>query len=47
MTDKPLIVSPRLANLPHVPVNSLQPLQGVLKELTNREYEKLKKSLIS
>lgn len=34
-----------LADLPHVPVTALEPFQGNLKELTAREYNKLKKSL--
>ncbi len=39
-------ISSHLSNLPHVPINSLIPLQGNLKELTQREYKKLKKSLL-
>jgi len=40
------IIASELSDLPHVPVDSLQPLQGDLKELTAREYNKLKKSII-
>jgi len=41
---KPKIAT-ELKDLPHVPVASLEPLQGNLKELTEREYNKLKKSI--
>ncbi|MCP5016916.1 MAG: hypothetical protein GY938_16850 [Ketobacter sp.] len=39
-------ISPELANLDLIPASSLQPFQGDLKELSAREYKKLKKSLI-
>ena len=34
-----------LADLPHVPVTALEPFQGNLKDLSEREYTKLKKSI--
>lgn len=39
-------VSPTLAHLEHVPFDSLLPFQGDLKQLTTREYAKLRKSLL-
>lgn len=39
-------IAPELSDLPHVPVSALAPFQGELKELTTREYNKLKKSLM-
>lgn len=39
-------VAKELAGLDHVPVASLVPFQGELKELTEREYGKLKKSIL-
>ncbi len=38
-------IANELADLEHVPVNELAPFQGELKELSTREYKKLKKSL--
>jgi hypothetical protein len=38
-------IAPELSALPHVPIDSLEPFQGNLKELSTREYNKLKKSL--
>ena len=35
-----------LSSFPTVPITSLQPLQGDLKDLSKREYEKLKKRLL-
>ena len=40
------VIAPELADLPHVPIDSLEPFQGDLKELSKREYAKLKKSLL-
>ncbi len=45
MAMKP-IISEHLAGLDHIPVEALEPFQGNLKELTTREYNKLKKSLL-
>lgn len=39
-------VAKELAGLDHVPVSSLEPFQGELKELSEREYNKLKKSIL-
>lgn len=39
-------IAPELSGLPHVPVDALEPLQGELKTLSKREYNKLKKSLL-
>lgn len=39
-------IAPELKDLPHVPIDSLEPFQGDLKELSKREYAKLKKSLL-
>jgi DNA modification methylase len=39
-------VALELADLPHVPITDLAPFQGELKELTEREYNKLKKSIL-
>lgn len=39
-------VAKELAGLDHVPVVSLEPFQGDLKELSQREYNKLKKSIL-
>ncbi len=39
-------VAPELSGLDHVPVTSLEPFQGDLKELSQREYNKLKKSIL-
>ena len=41
---KPVIAT-ELKDLPHVPVFSLEPLQGKLKDLAQREYNKLKRSI--
>lgn len=38
-------IAPELADLPHVPISALIPFQGELKELSEREYNKLKKSI--
>jgi hypothetical protein len=38
-------IAAELADLPHVPVSALVPFQGELKELSEREYNKLKKSI--
>lgn len=39
-------IAKELAGLDHAPVSSLEPFQGDLKELTEREYKKLKKSIL-
>lgn len=39
-------IAPELVDLPHVPVSSLEPLQGNFKKLSEREYEKLKDSIV-
>lgn len=39
-------IAPELKDLSHIPINSLEPFQGDLKELSKREYAKLKKSLL-
>lgn len=38
-------IAPELADLPHVPVDALEPLQGGLKELSGKNYEKLRNSI--
>jgi hypothetical protein len=38
-------IAAELADLPHVPISALVPFQGELKELSEREYNKLKKSI--
>jgi hypothetical protein len=45
MKKRPAIVE-ELADLPHVPISALQPFQGELKQLSDREYQKLKNSLL-
>lgn len=45
MSKRPPIIAAALADLPHLPITSLTPLQGDLKDLSAREYQKLKKSL--
>jgi DNA modification methylase len=45
MSEKPTIAN-ALSDLPHVSILALEPFQGGLKELTAREYGKLKKSLL-
>lgn len=40
-------IAPTLADLPHVPIDALVPFQGELKELSEREYSKLKKSILT
>ena len=45
MSSSPKI-APELASLDHLPVTELEPFQGDLKELTTREYKKLRKSLL-
>ncbi len=39
-------IAKELSDMPHVPITELLPLQGDLKELSERNYNKLKKSLI-
>lgn len=39
-------IAKELAGLDHVPVSSLEPFQGDLKDLSEREYKKLKKSIL-
>ena len=39
------VIAIELKDLPHVPVSSLEPLQGKLKDLAQREYNKLKRSI--
>lgn len=40
-------IAPALADLPHVPIDALVPFQGELKELSERQYSKLKKSILT
>lgn len=39
-------IAKELSGLDHVPVSSLEPFQGALKDLSEREYNKLKKSML-
>ncbi len=39
-------IAHHLKDLPHVPISSLKPLQGNLKELSTKNYNKLKRSLL-
>jgi len=39
-------IAKELSGLDHVPVSSLEPFQGELKDLSEREYNKLKKSIL-
>lgn len=39
-------VAPELSSLPHIAIDKLEPFQGDLKDLSAREYEKLKKSIV-
>ena len=45
-TNKLPNIADELAGLDHVPVASIEPFQGDLKELSEREYNKLKKSIL-
>lgn len=45
MSKQPFTISSKLADLPHLPLSSLTELQGELKDLTTKNYNKLKRSL--
>lgn len=46
MSETYPIVADELKDLPHINIRDLEPFQGDLKQLTRREYEKLKRSIL-